>query len=53
MFYAMESFKEGCTMYQRAVRIKPFATLEKAIQHAQKRAKGKPFVCQGVKVVWA
>lgn len=53
MYYAMDSFIEGCTMYQRAVRVKPFTTLEKAIQYAQKKARGKPFVCQGVKVVWA
>ncbi len=52
MYTPMEAFKEGYRMYQRALRKKPFTSLETAISYATKRAKGKPFVCQGTKVVW-
>lgn len=51
MYTPMESFGEGCYLYQRSLR-KPFKTLESAIRYAQKKAKGQPFVCKGVKVVW-
>lgn len=52
MFTAMESFTEYQRNYQRAVRVKPFSTLEKAIGHCKKKAKGKPFVMVGQRVVW-
>lgn len=52
MFTAMESFTEWNRQYQRAVRVKPFPTLEKAIGHCKKRAKGNPFVMVGQRVVW-
>lgn len=52
MYTAMESFGEGYHLYQRALRTKPFMTLEQAMSYAKKRAKGQPFVCKGVKVVW-
>lgn len=52
LYTAMESFKEGYHLYQRALRVKPFPSLEAAIQYAKRRAKGKPFVCQGVKIIW-
>ena len=54
MFYAMNAFTEGRRNYQRAVRVKPFRTLEQAIQHTAKKVKeGSPFVVRGGKVVWA
>jgi hypothetical protein len=52
MYTAMEYFREGFRSYQHALRVKPFATLEQAMAHAKKRAKGQPFVCKGVTVVW-
>jgi len=52
LYTAMESFKEGYCLYQRALRVKPFPSLKAAIQYAKRRAKGKPFVCQGVKIIW-
>jgi len=52
MYTAMEYFREGFHSYQRAVRVKPFMTLEQAMSYAKKKAKGQPFVCKGVKVVW-
>ena len=51
MYTAMEAFTDGYRMYQRALRIKPFNTLEAAIHYAQKRSK-RPFVTRGVSVVW-
>lgn len=52
MYHAMESFNdEFGKMYQRALRMKGFDSLEKAIKYAQKRS-NNPFVCKGVSVVW-
>ena len=53
MYTAMQAFTEGHRSYQRAVRVKPFRTLEQAIQHTAKKVKeGSPFVVSGGKVVW-
>lgn len=51
MYTAMESWTDGYRKYQRALRIKPFRTLESAVWYAQRHSK-RPFVCKGVQVVW-
>lgn len=48
----MESFTEWERTYQRAVRVKPFPTLDKAKEYATKKAKGIPFVSLGQRVIW-
>ena len=54
MYHAMISFTEHGTMYQRALRLRGFDSIEKAREFAKKKAKGaKPFVVDGQRVVWA
>lgn len=53
MYVAMQMYMEGSRTFCNAIRVKPFPTLEAAKKVALLKAKGVPYVAQGVKVVWS